>query len=273
VISRSYFGKIGGNLNTHTGEELIVEFDERKRKLREFFDLDADTELLDHPAAQFEVTPEQIHGLRHFNIEWHLIPGAEAAPVDDTYFSRLYPTAPRDFSSPREQGLSYRERLIAGHRAHQGRIVAVEQTLKPRYLPGNRQFYGTVYGFDPTADPFAVYMGPAGMMNGTRYAHNYLSLRAFVNVVTEDWRAKSLLPTGYRVTVCPPAVFNLVGTIFHPEWSDTETIELGFYRDESGNATCYAVGPNAPGDFSYISEIEGEADWSLTGFRVALLPE
>jgi hypothetical protein len=261
-------------VNSITGEKVIVETEERKRKLREFFKLGGNSELTAvSPDHEFDLTPEVTQGLRHFNIEWHIIPSDEAVPLNDAYFARLYPTASRDFSHPREHGPSYRERLIAGHRAHQGRIIGVERTMKPRYLPGNRQFYGTRYGFDATADPFAIYMGPAGMMNGTRYAHNYLSLRAFIGVVTEDWRAKSLLPAGYRVTVCPPAVFNLIGTVFHPEWSDTETIELGFYRDESGNATCYAVGANGPGDFSYINEIEGESDWSLTGFRVALLPE
>ncbi|MBD0325690.1 MAG: hypothetical protein ICV68_04630, partial [Pyrinomonadaceae bacterium] len=143
----------------------------------------------------------------------------------------------------------------------------------PRYLPDNRQFYGTPYGHDASADPFAPYMGQAGMMNGTRYSHNYLSLRAFISVVNDDWRARRLLPAGYRATVCPPAVFNLIGTIFHPEWSETETLELGFYRDPAGNATCYMVGSNAPNDFSYIDEIEGEGDWSLAGFRLALVPE
>ncbi|MBA2734061.1 MAG: hypothetical protein H0U54_14430, partial [Acidobacteria bacterium] len=68
-------------------------------------------------------------------------------------------------------------------------------------------------------------------------------------------------------------VFNLIGTIFHPEWSETETLELGFYRDEQGNATCYAVGSNAPNDFSYINEVEGEAEWSLMGFRVAIVSD
>jgi hypothetical protein len=260
-------------MNRTSGEGLIVELEERKRKLRGFFELGANKELNINPDKELDLSPEVIQGLRHFHIEWHVIPREEATPLDDSYFARLYPAAPGDFDRPREHGPSYRQRLIAGHRPHQGRIIGLEQTAKPRYLPGNRQFYGTPYGFDASADPFAVYMGPAGMMNGTRYAHNYLSLRAFINVVTADWRAKSLLPAGYRVTVCPPAVFNLVGTIFHPEWSETETIELGFYRDESGNATCFAVGSNGPGDFSYINEIEGEADWSLTGFRVALLPE
>jgi len=260
-------------VNGNTGEDLIVELEERKGKLRKFFDLDRDAELLADPDRAPEIAPELIQDLRQFNIEWHVIPSVERAPLDDSYFARLYPTARRDFGRAHEHGPSFRQRIAVGHQTHQGRIIAVESTAKPRYLPENRQFYGTRYGFDPSADPFAVYMGPAGMTNGTRYAHNYLSLRAFISVVTEDWRAKSLLPKGYRVTVCPPAVFNLVGTIFHSEWSETETIELGFYRDEAGNAMCYAVGSNGPGDFSYIDEIEGEDDWSLTGFRVALVPD
>src|SRR5918912_1662343 len=246
---------------------------ERTLRLREFFDLDAEARLLTGEAAQFEPPPESAAGLTRFHIEWHVIPAAAAVPLDDAYFARLYPTAPRDFTRPREHGPSYRERLRAGHERHQGRVVGVETTAKPRYLPGNRQFYGTTYGHDPSADPFNPYLGRAGMVNGTRYAHNYLSLREFVRVLNEDWRARRLLPAGYRATVCPPAVFNLVGTVFHPEWSDTETLELGFYRDAAGNATCFAVGSNAPRDFSYISEVEGDGEWSLLGFRVAVVPE
>jgi hypothetical protein len=246
---------------------------ERTLRLREFFDLDADAKLISTDATHFELRPESAEGLGHFNIEWHVIPAADAVALDDAYFARLYPTAPRDFTRAREHGPSYRARLSAGHEQHQGRVVGVETTAKPRYLPGNRQFYGSLYGHDPSADPFAPYMGRAGMMNGTRYAHNYLSLREFVRVINEDWRARRFLPDGYRATVCPPAVCNLVGTIFHPEWSATETLELGFYRDAAGNATCYAVGSNGPGDFSYISEVEGESEWSLLGFRVALVPE
>ncbi len=111
------------------------------------------------------------------------------------------------------------------------------------------------------------------MMNGTRFDHNYRSMRAFFEIVNADWKKRGLLPEGYRVTVCPPGIFNLVGTIFHPEWSETETLELGFYRDGRGNATCYAVGANSPGDFSFIDAIEGESEWFLTGFRIALLPD
>ena len=247
--------------------------EERTRKLRAFFELGADVELVAAEAAKFELRPEVAEGLGHFNIEWHIVPSAEVLPLDDAYLTRLYPMAPRDFNRPHEHGPSYRDRITEGHRRHQGHVVGVETTPKPRYLPGNRQFYGTPYGFDASADPFAAYMGRAGMMNGTRYAHNDLSLREFIRVVGEDWRARSILPAGYRVTVCPPAVFNLVGTVFHPDWSETETLELGFYRDAHGNATCYAVGSNAPDDFSYINEVEGEGEWSLMGFRLALVPE
>lgn len=256
-------------MDEFTGEQSEA----RTGKLREFFGLGEDAELLAPGAQKPELSEEALKGLARFNIEWHVVPRAEALPLDDAYFRKLYPRAPRDFTRKREHKPCYRDVLARGHERHQGRLIGVETTEKPRYLPGNRQFYGSAYGHDPLADPFATYLGRAAMVNGTRYAHNYLSLREFVRVVNEDWRARGLLPPGYRATVCPPVVFNLVGTIFHPEWSDTETLELGFYRDDAGNATCYAVGSNAPGDFSFIVEVEGEDDWSLAGFRVALVPE
>jgi hypothetical protein len=247
--------------------------EEKSKRLREFFELGADAELIAPEATGFELKLEMQDGLSHFNIEWHVIPSEKTVLLDDAYLARLYPMAPRDFTKPREHSPSYHDNIVKGHRSHQGRIIGVETTRKPHYLPEKRQFYGTPYGHDASSDPFAAYLGRAGMVNGTRYDHNYLSLREFIRVVNEDWRVRSLLPAGFRVTVCPPAVFNLIGTIFHPEWSESETLELGFYRDEQGNATCYAVGSNAPGDFSYIDEVEGEAEWSLMGFRIALVPE
>lgn len=247
--------------------------EERTKRLRDFFELGAQVQLIAPEAHKFDLPPASVERLSHFNIEWHVIPEAQALPMDDAYLSRLYPLAPRDFTKPREHAPSFRDELLKGHQKHQGLMIGVETTRKPCYLPENQQFYGTVYGHDATADPLAAYLGRAGLVNGTRYAHNYLSLREFIRVVNEDWRARSILPAGYRATVCPPAVFNLVGTIFHPEWSETETLELGFYRDAQGNATCYAVGSNGPGDYSYINEVEGEADWSLMGFRLALVPD
>jgi hypothetical protein len=246
--------------------------EERANRLREALGLSEGEQLLAPEAIEPELPPEMAEQLSFFNIEWHIIPSAEAVPLNDDYLQRFYSMAPRGFAEPREHGVSYRDVLINGHRKHQGRIIGVETTMKPRYLPGNRQFYGTPYGFDATRDPLTFYMGRAAMTNGTRFDHNYLSLREFLTVVTEDWRERRLFPAGYRLTICPPAVFNLVGTIFHPEWSETESLELGFYRDEAGNATCYAVGSNAPGDFSYINEVELETDWTLPGFRIALIP-
>ncbi len=246
---------------------------EREHRLREFFGLGAVVPLLHPRLWSVEVSPQITAHLAHFNLEWHIIPSADAIPFDNAYVARLYPRRSRNFERPHLHGPSYWEVLARGHSRHQGHIVAVETTLKPHYLPGNRQYYGTLYGHDATADPFAVYMGRARLTGGTRYAHTYHSLHELGNIVNEDWRTRGLLPPGYRVTLCPPAVFNLIGTVFHPEWSETETLELGFYRDDHGNATCYAVGCNAPGDFSYIHAIETSSDWTLLGFRAALLPE
>ena len=252
---------------------MLLDLHEQESKLREFFGLASDAPLLSPEAPILDVTPTIAEHLAHYNIAWHVIPSAEAVPFDDAYLARLYPMRARDFVQRDYHGQSLHEGLATGHRKHQGRIIGVETTRKPRYHHDNRQYYGTMYGFDATADPLASYLKQAGFRQTTRYAHDYLPLRELVNLVNHDWRAHSWLPPGYRLTICPPAVFNLVGTIFHPEWSATESLELGFYRDEKGNATCYAVGSNEPGDYSYIQRIETESDWTYLGFRVALVTE
>ena len=246
---------------------------EREDRLREYFKLSSRDELISKEAAEIELTAPTREHLSRFNIEWHVIPSNRAVPLDDAYIKRLYPMCARNFAKHDAYSRSCREALVQGHNRHQGRIIGVETTQKPKYLPGNRQFYGTPYGFDSTADPFAQYLGRAGFLTGTRFAHNYASLRELVNIINSEWRKLSLLPRGYRLTICPPAVFNLVGTLFHSEWSEAESLELGFYRDDHGNAKCYAVGSNAPGDFSYIHHIETDSDWTLLGFRTALVPE
>lgn len=246
---------------------------EQECRLSETFNLQDGPALLSPGVPAPDLDSHQLEQLKHFNIDWHIIPSSDVVPLDSAYFSRFFPMAPRGFEEPRDHSLSFRDVIVSGHAKHQGKIIGVETTQKPRYLPGNRQFYGTHYGVDASVDPLATYMGRAGMTNATRYNHNYISLREFLNVVNQDWRARGILPKDFRVTICPPAVFNLIGAIFHPEWSETETLELGFYRDDEGNATCYAVGSNAPGDFSYINEVELETDWTLLGFRIALVPE
>ena len=249
--------------------------EERANKLREFFEIDSNTELISREAVELpNVTPKVVEHLRQHNIEWHVIPSANAISIDtDDYRKRLYPTLKFDSASRAYQKTASYRAIMVGHERHQGRIIGVETTMKPKYLPGKHQFYGTHYGFEPKADPFNQYFGQARIMSGTRYSHNYRSLRNLVNLVTVDWTKRGLMPRGYRLTICPPVIFNLIGTVFHKEWSQTESLELGFYRDEKNNAKCYAVGSNAPDDFSYIHEIETESDWTLLGFRTALVPE
>lgn len=209
----------------------------------------------------------------HYGFEWYLIPPATAAPFDERYVARCYPTLGASVFAPLHHGDSVYELLKTGHHAHQGRFIAVERTQKPGYLPGNQQCYGTPYGFASAADPLVPYMGSAGFTTRTRYNHDYGTLSHLIRLIQADWERAGWLPEGYRVSICPPVVFNLVGTIFHPEWSATASLELGFYRDAHGNAQCFAVGPNGPNDFSYVHQVETESEWPLLGFRLALIPE
>ena len=247
--------------------------EERARVVREFFGLAPEAVLIPKQNILTDIPAPVAEHLARFNIEWQIIPDADVVPFDEDYTRRMYPMCARDFGSAKARAASCREALVAGHHRHQGRILGVEATRKPVYLPGNRQFYGTAYGFDTRADPFAEYLGSGAFSTGTRYGHNYASLREFLDLVNRDWRLRDLMPQGYRLSICPPAVFNLLGNIFHREWSETETLELGFYRDDHGNAKCYAVGSNEPGDFSYIHEVESNSDWTILGFRTALVPE
>ena len=248
---------------------------EREEKLRSFFELAPEVELISGEQTESFEIPENIAAhLKQFNIEWHIIPTEKAVPVEDeAYRKKLFPLLKRDFESGDYRKTSSHRAVTGGHRRHQGRILGIETTAKPKYLPENRQAYGTPYGFESQADPFMVYMEKAGFTTGNRYGHNYRALRDFVNLINDDWQTRRLMPDGFRLTICPPVVFNLIGTVFHSEWSLTESLELGFYRDDHGNAKCYAVGSNAPNDFSYISEIESSAEWLYLGFRMALVPD
>lgn len=247
--------------------------EDRGRKLRQFFNLADGVELLSREAPIPEVTPELEEHLQHYNLEWQIIPTEQALPFDADYIARMYPMCGRDFARAVGHKSSCQEAINIGHHRHQGLVIGVERTLKPRYLPQNRQYYGSPNGLDPTLDPFADYLGRAGFTNGTRFAHDYKSLRDLIVLINEDWRRRSLMPRGFRLTICPPAIFNLIGNVFHPEWSETESMELGAYRDESGNAKCYAIGCNALHDFSFVRHIETNSDWTYLGFRTVLLPD
>src|SRR5438270_7555973 len=105
---------------------------ERADEIRELFGLGADAELLAPGAASPKLNDEMAEGLGLFQIEWHVVPRAEVLALDDSYFSRLYARAPRDFTRAREHKPSYRDVLVRGHERHQGRVVGVEATHKPR---------------------------------------------------------------------------------------------------------------------------------------------
>jgi hypothetical protein len=243
----------------------------RETALKAYFGLDGETSLLDPSTRRPQVTPRVEAHLDLFNLQWHVIPCVAAVPFDESYCARLYQRAPAQFTEPLHHGPSVRERLAAGHRQYQGRIVAVEATMKPRYLPDRRQHYGSAHGFDGSADPLNPYLDQAGL-GRTRYGHNYVTLRHLVQLITADWRRRELVPVGYRVTLCPPVVFNLIGTVFHPEWSETESLEVGYYAEDQ-SAHCYVVGANGLMDFSYVEPVEPTTDWKLLGFRIALVPD
>jgi hypothetical protein len=256
----------------------LDQLEERVAALKRFFNLGANEDLITQPLAQLELTAETAEHLPLFNIEWHVIPPARLVSFDEIYVARLYPMRSRDFDHLLYDTCSIRQALQDAHQRVQGKIIGVEATAKPSYLPGNIQFYGSRHGLDPSLDPFSPYIERAGLRSGsrfinTRFAHTPATLRALGEVVVADWHSRKLIPKNYILTGCPPTVFNLVGTIFHREWSETNSVELSSYRDDHGNAIAFAVGSNEPGDFSYVRRIGIDADLNLLGFRGALIPE
>lgn len=241
-------------------------------QLREYLHIPP-TVPLPSPRDTPELSDDGCAAFEQYGLEWYLVPPDTAAPFDERYAARCYPTAGASFFAPLHHSDSLYELLKRGHRAHQGRFIAVERTQKPGYLPGNQQCYGTPYGFASAADPLLPYMGSAGFTTRTRFNHDYGTLSQLIRLIQTDWESAGWLPEGYRVSICPPVVFNLVGTIFHPEWSATASLELGFYRDAHGNAQCFAVGPNGPNDYSYVHQVETDSEWPLLGFRLALVPD
>lgn len=262
---------------TATGSRFRDELEARADTLKAFLGLAPREDLTSGPLQRLQLADEAARRLEAFNVEWHVIPAASLVPFADDYVNRLYPARSRDFDQPAYEAVSIRQALAHAHERIQGTLVGIETTMKPNYLPGNTQFYGTRYGLDPTFDPFGPYISRAGLKSGprfinSRFAHTLATLRSLGEIINADWKSQHLIPPGYVLTVCPPTAFNLVGTLFHPEWSDTMTLELSGYRDERGNAMGLAVGSNGPGDFSYVRRQGVDADLALLGFRVALVP-
>jgi hypothetical protein len=256
---------------------LRDELEARAETLRAAFGLSSRDDLTSEPVGRADIPDDTIRSLASFNIEWHIVPPASLVPFDATYLATMYPGRSRHFEEHGYETASVRQTLEIAHQRVQGTIVGVETTEKPGYLPGNTQFYGTTFGHDPTSDPLRSYIERAGLKSGprfinSRFAHTPATLRSLGEVIDADWRSRGLIPAGYQLAVCPPTVFNLVGLLFHREWSQTATLELSADRDERGNAVGLAVGSNGPGDFSYVRRLESNADLSLLGFRVALVP-
>ena len=162
---------------------------DRETKLREFFELDSETEIVSPEAVEsFEVSERIARHLEYFNIEWHIIPSEESVSVkNESYGKRLYPMIKREVNPNEYKKTSSYRAIISGHGRHQGKIVGIETTMKPKYLPQNHQQYSTPYGFEP-GDPFAQYFGKAKFTEGTRYGHNYSRFEKFINIVNDDWK-------------------------------------------------------------------------------------
>ena len=82
-------------------------------------------------------------------------------------------------------------------------------------------------------------------------------------------------PRPCRRLACEPAParhLHFIGTL-SPRVGATSSLELSFYMDARKDAELFVVGPNGPGDFSYVDRIETHPDWSMFGFRLALVPD
>jgi len=257
---------------------LRDQVDAHAQHVREAFGLSSREDLTTRPLQQLDLDDDVTTRLAAFNIEWYVIPSSSLVPFDSGYLVKMYAHRSPAFDEARYEALSIRQMLESAHQRVQGTIVGIEATEKPYYVPGTHAFYGTRYGLDPAFDPFRMYFERAGLTSGprfinSRFAHTPGTLRSLGEIVKADWRSRGLVPPGYELTVCPPTVFNLVGMLFHSEWSQTPTLELSAYRDDRGNGVGLAVGSNGPGDFSYVRCVESDADLSQLGFRVALVPD
>src|ERR1051325_8124597 len=98
------------NVSQEGGGRLMgLRLEEREARLREALELDEGAPLLAADARVRASSLEPSEHLDYFNIEWHVVPSEEAAPFDDSYVGRFYPTAARDFAHERLHAPSYRD--------------------------------------------------------------------------------------------------------------------------------------------------------------------
>ena len=90
----------------------------REKKLREFFELASEAELISaETVGSFEVAENIAEHLEQFNIEWHIIPTDAAVSVEDSaYRRRLYPMFKRELKPTEHKKTSSYRAVIDGHR-------------------------------------------------------------------------------------------------------------------------------------------------------------
>src|SRR4051794_18810288 len=98
--------------------------EQRSNRLREFFGLNADRNLISSQQdPHIELTESVAAHLAQFNLEWHVIPSEDAVSVEhELYRERLYPTVRLDPELYDYRRTSSYKAVIGGHRRHQGRI-------------------------------------------------------------------------------------------------------------------------------------------------------
>ena len=88
---------------------------DREDKLREFFQLAPDVEILPREAVKPEVSARVAEHLAQFNLEWHLIPTNTAVPLGEEYRKRLYPMLRLNPQQPDYKKTASYQAINAGH--------------------------------------------------------------------------------------------------------------------------------------------------------------
>ncbi len=77
--------------------------------------------------------------------------------MNENYGKQMYPLIKREVNPNEYKKTSSYRAILSGHQRHQGKIVGIETTMKPRYLPRNNQQYSTPYGYEAGRSVRAVY--------------------------------------------------------------------------------------------------------------------